>query len=391
MNHFNIFILRECLTNIFGTSYPKEIIMVIMTIIPRKIRISCGQSYSILHKYNIYGYGANECGQLGLGYGDSKNRTIPTGINLYTDIESIVCGWDFTVAFVSNSKELYFWGCELKLLSNYYKTPIKLILNIDSNIKSIKCGRSYIIVLTQSGKCYSWGRNAWGQLGLGHVGDMSSPREIIYLGSDIIKIECGSGSLHCIAVAKSGKCYTWGSNNCGQLGLGNNANSYSPKELLLQNIVSIGCGYQHTIVTTIDTKIYVWGDNQYGQLGLGHDNDQNSPQELLFPNIKIESVSCGFNHTMVLTTIGKLYIWGKNDEGQLGLSDYVHRYLPQEVYFKEKINSICGGASHTLCTTSNGKIYTWGDNDFGQLGLGRSSSGADNKNRFKPRELKFFL
>ena len=48
-------------------------------------------------------------------------------------------------------------------------SPTKLILNVDSNIKSISCGQSHVIVLLQSGKCYSWGMNDHGQLGLGHT------------------------------------------------------------------------------------------------------------------------------------------------------------------------------------------------------------------------------
>ena len=88
---------------------------------------------------------------------------------------------------------------------------------------------------------------------------------------------------------------------------------HSPRELYLQNIVSIGCGHRHTIVITFDNKTYVWGNNESGQLGLGHNINQNSPQELSFSDIKIESVTCGINHTMALTMNGKLYVWGNND------------------------------------------------------------------------------
>ena len=388
MKYFNIFILREWLTNIFGTHYPKEIVMIIMTIIPRKIRISCGIAHTIiLYKDKIYVWGSNCEGQLGLG--DYITRISPTEIALRKHIKSIVCGWDITIALISNSKELYVWGCndDHELSSIYGQTicsPTKLVLSFDSNIKSIRCGQSYTFVLLQSGKCYSWGFNSNGQLGLGHTDTVSSPQEITFLGSDIIEIGCGSGSTHCIAVTKSGKCYTWGCNEYGQLGLGNNKKAYSPRELHLQNIVSIGCGYRHTIVTTVDDKIYTWGSNQWGQLGLGHDNNKNSPQELLFPNIKIKSVSCGFNHTMGLTTSGKLYVWGKNDTGQLGLGDVFHRNFPQEVYLKEYIKSIHGGDCHTICMTHNDKIYSWGCNEEGQLGLG------DKECRSKPCELKFF-
>lgn len=380
MKYFNIFILREWLTNIFGTHYPKEIVMVIMTIIPRKIRISCGAFHNnIVHNDKIYMWGCNEYGQLGLGR-DCKNKKTPTKITLHKNIKSIVCGGKFTIAVVSNSKELYYWG--RGNLEDEIYSPTKLILNVDSNIKSINCGHYHRIILLQSGKCYSWGNNSSGQLGLGHYTAMSSPQEITSLGMDIIIIECGSNSVHSIAVSKSGKCYTWGLNNHGQLGLGDFMNRCSPSELPLQNIISIGCGGWHNIVITIDMKIYVWGNNAYGQLGLGHNICQNKPQEFSFRDIKIESVSCGFFYTMGLTTSGKLYVWGRNDYGQLGLNDIIDRNFPKEVYLKESIKSIHCGFAHSICTTHNSKIYSWGNNQLKQLG--------DTEDRSKPCELKFF-
>jgi len=94
-------------------------------------------------------------------------------------------------------------------------------------------------------------------------------------------------------------------------------------------------------------------------------------------------ISCGIAHNIILYK-DKIYVWGSNCEGQLGLGDYITRISPTEIALRKHINSIRGGASHTLCTTYNGKIYTWGDNGDGQLGL------SDNKNRSEPCELEFF-
>ena len=112
MEHFYICILNEYTRNIFGSHYPKEIIMLIVMIFYRGMRISCGAYYNVLlHTDKIYVWGDNENGQLGLGPGDVQIRISPTEIILDKNIESIVCGWDFTIAHVSNSKELWVWGC----------------------------------------------------------------------------------------------------------------------------------------------------------------------------------------------------------------------------------------------------------------------------------------
>ena len=385
--------MNECLTNIFGMHYPKEIVMLIMTSVPLNIRINCGGYHNtILYKNKIYVWGSNFKGQLGLG--DYDDRMSPTEIILHKNIKSVACGWDITVAHVSNSTELYIWGYnDDNALGSIYaqkiNLSIKLMLNVDSNIKSVSCGQSHVIILLRSGKCYGWGMNDYGQLGLGHTDnvDSSSPQEITSLG-DIIKIGCSSRSLHCIAVAKSGKCYSWGYNSHGQLGLGlDSTKVHSPQELSIRNIISIGCGYRHTIVTTSDNKTYVWGNNESGQLGLGHNINQNSPQELSFSDIKFESVTCGARHTIALTMNGKLYAWGSNNCGQLGLNDLLNRNFPHEIHFKESITSIKSihsSLNHTICVTHDGKIYTWGDNDSGQLGLG------DKNDRSEPCRIKFF-
>ena len=68
MKYFYIFILNECLTNILGMHYPKEIVMLIMTSVPLKIRISCGAYHNtILYKNKIYVWGSNVRGPIGLG------------------------------------------------------------------------------------------------------------------------------------------------------------------------------------------------------------------------------------------------------------------------------------------------------------------------------------
>lgn len=393
MEYFYIFILNEYLTNTLGTHYPREIIMLIMMMFPRMIKISCGAYYNILSSESkIYAWGSNGYGQLGLG--DCNDKLSPTeikiGICLDNNIELITCGWDFTIVTISNSKIIYKWGSDKP---NKICSPTKLILDIDSNIKSISCGQSHIFILTQSipdsgSKCYSLGLNNYGQAGLGHANYIDSPQEIMSLPPDIVRIVYGPGSLHIIAIAKSGKCYTWGRNHHGQLGLGHYVDMLLPQELgpPLQNIIAISSGYAHTIATILDTnKIYVWGNNDEGQLGLGDHTTQNSPKELLFRTcLKIESVSCGLDHTMALTTRGTIYIWGGNDSGQLGLGDTLNKNFPHELRLRESIKSIYCGNYHTICVTLIGKIYVWGANRCGQLGLG------DKEDRFTPSELVFF-
>ncbi|MGI6446610.1 MAG: RCC1 domain-containing protein [Candidatus Ozemobacteraceae bacterium] len=84
------------------------------------------------------------------------------------------------------------------------------------------------------------------------------------------------------------------------------------------------------------TAMYAWGTNTYGQLGLGNKNTaQNMTQVPNFPptNEKLRSVSAGASatHALALTESGKVYAWGRNHYGQLGLGDRTERYTPASV------------------------------------------------------------
>ena len=343
----------------------------------------------------IYVWGSSEAGRLGLGDNKDRIRPTKLDLlDLYDNkrIKLISCGWDFTITLVSifsaNSQimdKLYVWGnnsdAELGLGDNISRfSPTELNVEFDSKIKSINCGASHTIILLESGKCYGWGSNMRRQVGLDNFSVIPSPQKIDIL-SQVSLVKCGEH--HNIALTKSRyKCYVWGSNLSGQLGLGPGIVRSLPQELtLLDEIISIYCGGSHTIALT-KIKTYVWGCNSNGQLGLGDMVYKYLPQELTLLT-GIVSISCGSMHTIALTSAGRLYSWGSNDDGQLGLGDNIDRVVPSEIYFScaIKFESIHCGAYHTIVVTTHNKIYIWGRNTSGQLGLG------DRHNRCSPQEL----
>lgn len=66
-------------------------------------------------------------------------------------------------------------------------------------------------------------------------------------------------------------------------------------------------------------QVYGWGYNGNGQLGLGNNVNQMNPCRVPnFQGIVITKVVCGYAHTMALSDVGALYVWGANSYGQLG-------------------------------------------------------------------------
>ncbi|KAG0449757.1 hypothetical protein HPP92_027204 [Vanilla planifolia] len=84
----------------------------------------------------------------------------------------------------------------------------------------------------------------------------------------------------------------------------------------------------------------------------------SSIQELPFS----EEIACGGYHTCVVTNEGKLYSWGSNENGCLGLGCTDMVRIPQSVencFLKSAVSEVSCGWKHTAAV-SDGKIYTWG-------------------------------
>ncbi|VEL39243.1 unnamed protein product [Protopolystoma xenopodis] len=81
-------------------------------------------------------------------------------------------------------------------------------------------------------------------------------------------------------------------------------------------------GLEHSLALTATSQIFAWGTNSCGQLGLGHANERPIavPQLVASLNgLPIRQIAAGGNHSLVLTPSGAVYSWGANSHGQLGL------------------------------------------------------------------------
>ena len=176
-------------------------------------------------------------------------------------------------------------------------------------------------------------------------------------------------------VAGGNLLFSWGRNNNGQLGLGDNVNRSNPVQvgsLLTWNNVACGGSYtgdqNHTVATKTDGSLWSWGYNIYGQLASLDRANRSSPVQV-GSLLTWNNVACGGYHTVATKTDGSLWSWGLNNQGQLGLGNITHRSSPVQVGSLLTWNKIAGGY-HTVATKTDGSLWTWGYNIYGQLGLG---------------------
>ncbi|XP_039198085.1 X-linked retinitis pigmentosa GTPase regulator isoform X4 [Crotalus tigris] len=140
----------------------------------------------------------------------------------------------------------------------------------------------------------------------------------------------------------------------------------------------MSCGDEHTSVVTENGKLYMFGSNNWGQLGLGTKNTVSKPTcvKVLKPE-KVKLAACGRNHTLIYTEKGNLYATGGNSEGQLGLGDTEERsafHLVSYFTSQHKIKQLAAGSYTSAALTEDGQLFMWGDNSEGQIGLGNEAN-----------------
>uniref|UniRef100_A0A4W6FGP7 X-linked retinitis pigmentosa GTPase regulator n=1 Tax=Lates calcarifer TaxID=8187 RepID=A0A4W6FGP7_LATCA len=251
--------------------------------------------------------------------------------------------------------------------------PNKFWLKNDHPVH-ISCGGEHTAVTTENGRLLMFGGNTWGQLGLGFKRAASKPTSVKALKSEKVKlVACGRD--HTIVCTWRGGVYGAGSNQEGQLGLGH-CNSTSSFHLLHPfcnhapiRMLSAGCNTSAAL--TEDGRLFMWGDNSVGQIGLGDEEFASEPREVTVGET-VMWVSCGYHHSAFVTVDGELYTFGESADGRLGLQveQLANHRVPQRVQgILGRVTQVSCGGEHTVALTEE-TVYTFGRGQYGQLGHG---------------------
>ncbi|CAI0443332.1 unnamed protein product [Linum tenue] len=140
-----------------------------------------------------------------------------------------------------------------------------------------------------------------------------------------------------------------------QCGQGTTDDELSPtcvSSMLGIRMAAVAAGLWHSVCVSDDGDVYAFGGNQFGQLGTGVDQAETLPRLLDAPSLENESarmVSCGARHSAIVTGDGKVFCWGWNKYGQLGLGDVIDRNIPSQLAIEGyTLRSVACGWWHTL-------------------------------------------
>jgi regulator of chromosome condensation len=140
-----------------------------------------------------------------------------------------------------------------------------------------------------------------------------------------------AGGNHMLAIDQGGRMFAWG---CGQqMQLGRRLVSRRELRCLTPmrignsrtKFVSIAAGADHSFATDNKGRVYGWGLNNYGQTG--HPSEDGGGQLIVgYPAViaslegyDIRGIDGGTHHSIACTTDGELLVWGRCDDGQLGI------------------------------------------------------------------------
>ncbi|OQR87502.1 hypothetical protein THRCLA_10453 [Thraustotheca clavata] len=253
----------------------------------------------------------------------------------------------------------------------------------DIKIYQLAFGRNHTIALSLDGHLFAWGDGQYGQLGLGgNVNQAKNPQKIREIPQAHFT-SIASGGYHSAAITDSGSLYMWGRNFEGQLGHAmhcmtreQNEAKYGvvhhPKhvdDFLKKLCKQIACGDKFSIILTENGEVYACGEGQMGQLGQGRCTKLMHPMLTLLAEKHdlFVQVACGWAHALALTGSGRLFAWGFNHYGQLGVDDTKTRFFPEEIpglLFKQ----VYASGNYSAAISSAGRLYTWGNGSSGKLG-----------------------
>eukprot|EP01083_Nonionella_stella_P003387 9651_1 len=323
-------------------------------------------------------FGLNDSGQLGLGNTDDKGGASNT---MGTNLPFI----DFGEAWFA-----------IQIAAGLHHTCA--LLNNGTTPNVMKC----------------FGRNDYGGLGYGNTSDrgdganeMGDDLPLIDLGTGFDPTQITAGYYMTCALSRSNKVKCFGRNDYGQLGMGDTVNRGDSAGQMGDSLpfvdlgtgftpIQIEAGLYHVCALSDSGDVKCWGQGDFGQLGSGHNrnigNEMNEmgdalPIVELGSNLIAKQITAGFYHTCALFTVGNIKCCGKGRYGQLGyqnednlgdssgeMSDSLPFVDLGSIGYDGAITEVQAGAWHTCATFSSDELKCWGWNFYGQLGQEHSNN-----------------
>lgn len=293
-----------------------------------EIATSNSDTYALTSTGTVWAWGVGSYGELGNGTTPLYTRTavkvdFPKGVTIH----SLPNPMPFDGGLAIDTRgDAWAWGLNAAndlclptgtVIAHPEKIPL-------SNV-TLGTGARTHSMFVSGGTLYACGSGQFGELGNGSTASSSTPTPVVGLPQGTIKALTsswgGSGAL-----MADGAYYDWGYNQAGQLGNGTTTNSPTPVHVTLSGSVDqvfqggSGAKNGQSIAILANGMLWAWGNGTHGQLGNGTTNSATTPVHITLPHgAKPAKIASGGFASYAIDTTGKLWSWGRNDDGQLGI------------------------------------------------------------------------
>lgn len=326
---------------------------------------------------NLFIWGRNHCGQLGINNVANRSSPVQT-VSSGTDWQRVNLGFQHSGG-IKLDGTLWMWGrgSEGRLGNGSSaagaarSSPVQTVTG-GTDWKQVVLGGDHSAAIKCNGSFWTWGRNNVGQTG---GGGYTQPGQVFASG-----IRTASLGFAFTGVINTGNCLLMtGSNASGQLGDG----SITNRSAFAQTVggtdwSSLGLGGDHSAAVKTDGTLWLWGLGTSGQLGNQSIISRSSPVQTISGGSNWRQVSSGRTHTAAIKTDGSLWTWGLGTGGLLGDNTAVAKSSPvQTVSGGTNWREVSSNRDTTMAIKTDGTLWLWGLNAYGQIGndvaTGRSS------------------
>jgi alpha-tubulin suppressor-like RCC1 family protein len=230
----------------------------------------------------LWTWGTNSDGQLGTSASYTTVYLSPVRVGPNTNWAKVNAGRAFVTA-ITTSGALFAWGFNGNGnlgLGNTVSRSSPVQVGTNTNWASTSGSANHTLAVTTTGQLWSWGQNNNGGLGLNNRTNYSSPKQV---GTDTnwAKVNARSESSS-MAITTAGALFTWGSNAFGELGQNDRVNRSSPTQVggLTWAKLPSSTNDSSTGAITTAGELFTWGWNNVGNLGLNDRVSRSSPTQV---------------------------------------------------------------------------------------------------------------
>ncbi|XP_037072270.1 secretion-regulating guanine nucleotide exchange factor-like [Pollicipes pollicipes] len=175
----------------------------------------------------------------------------------------------------------------------------------------------------------------------------------------------------------AGRVFSCGLNDSGQLARPSEGAAdglFRPVDVG-ERVVAVSCGWDHSLLLTADGSVYSAGSNRFGQCGLDQSH-KCVPDPVRLPLTGVCQVAAGLRHSAAVTVDGCLHLWGDNSRGQTGAAPDRVIWSPRRLAGASAVREVACGQRHTMLISEmdgRRRLYGLGDNSRGQVLGGQAS------------------